>query len=587
MYLESQANVPRDLALKLHDAWSVRIARQRGSDLTSLSQNGTQLEVASLQHDIFDDFIDLPSDLYSDLQDSFDSLYPPLSHLTPTLLSSLSPYDAESSMTMVEASIQALSFLADISGPLTEKMLQSFKGQVQTYQEDLAMGVRDLDFTTVKSGSFESLIRLMSFLVYLSSNGLVEAQDFGIEELEILEPLDQLLRWLHDSGMELLLWQLLDLKTSTTEIFGSMVFRSAAKLGFTEMVRNLIDKGVDVNSVEGGSFELAVTHNHIEIVRLLLQAGADLKPREEALDPESILYCALDGPNRIEIMQILLQNGANVDDYDGCQRWTYDGSVLSYAVSRGDRAMTRMLLKAGANVDDIDAHLRSPLTRAVRNQDVDMVQILIDAGAEVNGTTQMSHAARLALIGRKVPLVTPIQLAAQVNNSKLVRMLLDEGADPYRAIQQKTYGNNNEDTVPTVLQSAVDHSNAVMVEMLLKACADVNDRAGHLGPPLAIAAANADLNLVQILLRHGSDINASAKKIPGSATALQAAAKTGDLEVVKELLDNGADVKITCRFHDSRLCLQHPWHIAESRNHFPPHLLCHCFESCPICRNLW
>ena len=81
-----------------------------------------------------------------------------------------------------------------------------------------------------------------------------------------------------------------------------------------------------------------------------------------------------------------------------------------------------------------------------------------------------------------------------------------------------------------------------MVEMLLKACADVNDRAGHLGPPLAIAAANADLNLVQTLLRHGSDINASAKEFPGSATALQAAAMTGNLEVVKELLDNGADV---------------------------------------------
>ena len=562
LYLGPHANPPLDLALQLHDTWSAWIAFQHSNKLNSVFQNDTPREVASLQH--------------SKLQDSYDSFFPPLDDFTPSHLSPLSPYGAESGMMMVEASIREFSFLADFSGPLTENKLRGFEKQVRTYQEDLAIGVRNIDSRTVKPGSSEALLRLISFLVYLSSNSLLGVQEFETEELETLNPLDRLVGWLHDSRMEWVLSQLLDLKTSTTEIFGSMVFRSAAKLGLTEMVRNFIDKGVDVNSVEGDSskretvLKLAVTHNQIDIVGLLLQTGADLKPCKGAQYLDSILYRALYGPDRIEMMQTLLQNGADVNEYDN----EYDnyedfedleygrGSVLSHAVSGKDHAMTLMLLKAGAHVNVIRGDSRSPLHDAVENEDVEMVQILIDAGAEINGTTQMFLAAQCgwaAQCGRRLfgdLLATPIQLASQVNNPKLVQMLLDEGADPCRAVQQKTCRNDHYDTFPTVLQSAVGHRNAVTAQMLLKAHADVNDRAGHSGPPLAIAAANADLKTVQILLRHGSNVNVPAKGFPGSATALQAAAKTGNLDVINILLDNGADVNADAGPIKGRTALQ-------------------------------
>ena len=539
--------------MQLHDTPSAWTDVQHGNDLTSLSRNDTQLEIASLQRDMFDNSINLRSDLHSNFQDSFDSFCPPLDNFTPTNLSCLSPFGAESSMTMVEASIRTLSFLTGVSGPLTENMLQGFEEQVRTYQEDLAMGVRDLDSRTVMPGSFESLLRLMGSLVYLSSNSLVEAQDFEIEELETLEPLDQLLQWLHDSGMEFLLWQLLDLKTSTTEIFGSMVLRSAAKLGFTEMVRNLIDKGVDIDSVEGNfmggtALKLAVTHNQMEIVQLLLQTGADPMHGEHPYT-DSILCRALDGPDRVEMTRILIDHGADVndDDYFGGSR------VLIHAIRERYHAIARILLKAGAYVNDNDIgtgwYDSEPLHVAVENNDVEMMQILIDAGEDINGRAarfnwQKFRPTSVTQHNSEI-LATPIQLASLANNAELVRMLLDEGADPCRDARQVTYVDDGEGSykyVPTALQSAVHHGNAVTVRMLLKAHADVNDRTGYLGPPLAIAAANADLNIVRILLRHGSHINAPAKYFRASATALQAAAKTGHLEVVKELLDNGADV---------------------------------------------
>ena len=559
--LESHANASRDHALQLHDAWSVRIARQRGSDLNSVSQNGTQLEVAPLQHDIFDDFINLHSDLYSDLQDGFDSLYPPLDHLTPTHLSSLSPYDAESSMTMVEASIQALSFLVDISGPLTEKTLQSFKRQIQTYQEDLAIGVRDLDSRTVKAGSSESLLRLVSFIIYLSSNNLVADEWF---EFEILSALDILVRWLHDSRTEWVLWQVLDLKTSTTEVFGSMVFMRAAKLGFIEIVRKLIDKGVDVNSVDDGysretALKLAVAHNQIDIVRLLLQIGAD-PMRGHQPYTDSILCRALDGPDRIEMIRLLIDHGADVNDYLS----NGESRALRHAIQKRHHAVVRILLKAGAHVNDRNTLCEpEPLNSAVGNGDVEMVQILIDAGEDINGRARrfIGNEDLRRLYAHQNPeiLATPIQHASLANNADLVQMLLDEGADPCRDVRQYTYVDDIEvryKYVPTALQSAVHHRNAVTVRMLLKAHADVNDRTGHLGSPLAIAAANADLKIVRILLRHGSHVNASAGEFRESATALQAAAETGDIEVVKELLAHGADVNVDASPIIGRTALQ-------------------------------
>ena len=546
--LGSQANSSRGLAKQLHDALSAWTGVHHVNDLSSVSQNDTQLEVASLQRDVFDNSNNLHGDLHSGLrnnpQDSFNSFCPPPDNFAPTHPSSLGSYEAGSFMTMVESSIRTLPFLADFAGPLTERTLHGFEQRVRNYQEDLAIGVRDLDPKLVKPGSSELLLRMMGFLVYLSSNRVLGTK------------VDPLVRWLHDSGLELLLWQLLDFKTSTTEIFGSMVFRTAAKLGFTDMVRKFIDKGFNVNSVEGDTFEretalkLAVTANRIEVVRLLLQRGANLKPCKGARYLDSILYRALDGPDRIEMMQTLLENGADVNEYDNeydnygdfeCLKYK-PGSVLRYAISRNDHAMTRMLLKAGAHVNMIHCDWRSPLHHAVEMADVEMVQILIDAGAEVNGTTQMFLAAQLKEKKYEDLLATPIQLAAEVNNPKLVQMLLDEGADPRRPVHQKPCRNDDENTVPTVLQSAVRFGNAVMVDMLLKACADVNDRAGHSDPPLALAAANADLKTVRILLRHGAHINAPAKKFRKSATALQAAVRTGDLEVVKELLVNGADV---------------------------------------------
>uniref|UniRef100_A0A8C5ZSQ8 Ankyrin repeat- and BTB/POZ domain-containing protein 3 n=2 Tax=Marmota marmota marmota TaxID=9994 RepID=A0A8C5ZSQ8_MARMA len=107
---------------------------------------------------------------------------------------------------------------------------------------------------------------------------------------------------------------------------------------------------------------------------------------------------------------------------------------LMYACVRGDEAMVQMLLDAGAdlNVEVVSTPHKYPsvhpetrhwtaLTFAVLHGHIPVVQLLLDAGAKVEGSVE--H-------GEENYSETPLQLAAAVGNFELVSLLLDRGADP-------------------------------------------------------------------------------------------------------------------------------------------------------------
>uniref|UniRef100_G1SI56 Ankyrin repeat and BTB domain containing 3 n=1 Tax=Oryctolagus cuniculus TaxID=9986 RepID=G1SI56_RABIT len=107
---------------------------------------------------------------------------------------------------------------------------------------------------------------------------------------------------------------------------------------------------------------------------------------------------------------------------------------LMYACVRGDEAMVQMLLDAGAdlNVEVVSTSHKYPsvhpetrhwtaLTFAVLHGHIPVVQLLLDAGAKVEGSVE---------IGEENYSETPLQLAAAVGNFELVSLLLERGADP-------------------------------------------------------------------------------------------------------------------------------------------------------------
>ncbi|KAK3548790.1 hypothetical protein QTP70_020668 [Hemibagrus guttatus] len=107
---------------------------------------------------------------------------------------------------------------------------------------------------------------------------------------------------------------------------------------------------------------------------------------------------------------------------------------LMYACARGDEAMVQMLLDAGADINSEvpntvhqhpsiypETRQATALTFAVLHQHVPVLQLLLDVGANIEGSLQD---------GMENYTETPLQLAAAAGNFELVSLLLERGADP-------------------------------------------------------------------------------------------------------------------------------------------------------------
>ncbi|KAI4803350.1 hypothetical protein KUCAC02_006901 [Chaenocephalus aceratus] len=131
----------------------------------------------------------------------------------------------------------------------------------------------------------------------------------------------------------------------------------------------------------------------------------------------------------------LVKQAVNLLGPDGLNSMSEQGMTpLMYACVRGDEAMVQMLLDAGADINSevpstVNKHPSvypetrqgTPLTFAVLHGHVPVVQLLLDNRANVEGALQD---------GAENYTETPLQLASAAGNFELVSLLLERGADP-------------------------------------------------------------------------------------------------------------------------------------------------------------
>jgi len=131
----------------------------------------------------------------------------------------------------------------------------------------------------------------------------------------------------------------------------------------------------------------AAYYGQIDVVRLLLEHGADVESRDD-IGETALYYPGKDcgsrkGPNvpqKLEnIVRLLLQHGADVNarDDDG---WT----PLHMAAHCGRMEVVRVLLEHGANIDEEDDKGKTPFQHALEKKQSEIIVLLSGYGAKIS-----------------------------------------------------------------------------------------------------------------------------------------------------------------------------------------------------------
>ena len=154
--------------------------------------------------------------------------------------------------------------------------------------------------------------------------------------------------------------------------------------------------------------------------------------------------------------------------------------------------LTWMLKRMSTNAPDwyneeLGAH-GTPLTNAVFRNDVDMINILIDAGVDINKPIDYHvHAAG----------VTPLYIATASNHSEAFEILLQRGADVNKP---HTF------TFDTVLHEVCRQGRLDKAKRLLEIGSKINCRNHHGLTPLHSAIQGGSLEVVKLLVNAGAEI---------------------------------------------------------------------------------
>ena len=316
------------------------------------------------------------------------------------------------------------------------------------------------------------------------------------------------------------------------QALGGCPLHLAAGLGNAEVAKVLLAHKADVNASQVSSgarpLHLAVFGGDVATIRLLLDHGAKVNAVNKNGTPP--LHRATWND---EIFNLLLERGAdpNVEASDGT-------TTLHMACHDGSSAVVEKLLKLHPDVDAWDREEYTPLLNAAEVGRVDLLKLLIAAGADLKATQKNGRNA--------------LHLAAGSANPEVVRFLLDH-----------QFGvNDMSNTGDTALMSAASHCRLENVTLLLGAGARVNGAEKKQGMTALMVAAiggrlsptdlrtgaqslgycgpfDDSLKITALLLDKGADIRAKDREGKG---ALHWAASIGNVGVLELLISKGADV---------------------------------------------
>ncbi|MGC4046736.1 MAG: ankyrin repeat domain-containing protein [Armatimonas sp.] len=296
----------------------------------------------------------------------------------------------------------------------------------------------------------------------------------------------------------------------------------------------------------------AALSGDVELVRLLLDKGANANQRREEDSPNALHYIGQSEatPDQIDaVVRLLVERGADVH---AIQSDMISGSPLAFLAATALPKTLEYLLEHGAisELRPKDSDNQSPLSQAISARKRDNIQLLLERGSDSNETDATSrsllaklietnnlpeseaiaigkllvqHGANLNIrdsMGR-----TPLQIARDEDKEEIAKWL-------------QSLGGQQRISRETEMRRAIMSGDADTVRQLLKAGFNPNTLLDD-SPPLALACTRDEMEIAQLLIQAGADIN----KPDSIAAPLYKAAGAGNSALVRLLLQRGAKVE--------------------------------------------
>ncbi len=307
----------------------------------------------------------------------------------------------------------------------------------------------------------------------------------------------------------------------------------------------------------------AVPLNKSELIALLLQAGAD------ASEQSSYGFTAMHVAALLKNWECVKAFAKEKPDKNNAYQY---GAALTLAAATNQWDVVQILIKANAfpNWHVLDHDNQTALHFAILENKADMVQMLLNAGADASLQDSNGHTAiQIAAVGRKWECVkafatqktdandssrydSVLLMAAKMNLLDVVKILINDAGASLRQGDQNDYNR-------TALHFAAYHNNVDMARVLINAGFDASLQDSEGRTAIDIAANLGNWNYIKAAsTMKKSDKNDSLHY----GRALAIAVHRNQPDVVKVLINAYAPIHWHARAHNN----QTPLHFAAIKN---------------------
>ena len=302
---------------------------------------------------------------------------------------------------------------------------------------------------------------------------------------------------------------------------------------------------------------VAAEKGQTDTINYLLNRDADINARDKS--GLSALYCALKG-GHVTTAKFLIDKGSeSLLSSDPNLLGFYEADMLQSSAREGLTATVEFLLSSGVSADAIHSKgdsLLTPLEEAACAGHCDVVRLLLDHGANINGNVA-SREERL----RKRQMesnswedrhywgnICPLYAALGARQGEVAKLLIESGAN-ISTLNSGTFRPLSDLAAKYGLFDVLkllDHNKLDVIE-------DFRLKSGD--TILTSAVCRMDFELVSRLLRNGLDVNTKNEDGNSSLHLLLKKHKQTSVEMFKLLLSFGADINaLNNRFESPLLC---------------------------------